>query len=1090
MKPFLKHLRWTAALVALSLAMPAMAQDMPQYEVSGDNAIQIETFAGLSADDWAARFIGLAQMESGIAADNYAYDPDDLEDMRLYIWTKLEDLTIDLSPVVDRFDQKAHALDDKRNIKIAAMLQAYLKAQLEPLTPEQYDARIAELTRSYAGDNDWFVVFYANALNFEAGLNEGLFDPIYANFAEFALKGHEADLDHDEARLIYLRMRVYDHLGRYNLDGFYNTLSERNVLKAQFALPNSDFADLINAASLHHIIFTDPSTIRIAEEAFHNDDLSPENNESAKFVLGDLYTAHGFADKALEVYNSIELTALPEDRDGDWLVQSVDLNKALNYALLGDMEEAQNIFNQVNEVGAANYGQAKFQYDLLELVLHEPIMTPAKKADILETIKTFRNVNMLTRLEMAPDLSVQNFNRRRIPMTVDTTEFRQSGDFADLQPSSQIERDRIKSFIALAGQHLGGSSKASPREKTIASALQALGAQTESRLTDLVRHLRQDPADQALADIFDMFRKTEPDQLATAVSALNSPEHKTIGQLLSARFCVKQADYACAWEHLYSARQQARSVSQSGFVNFLIMDTELSLMSHENNTSEVLRSATKIFETHNQYIANPDMAYDMINRVAGAFERTGLTGTAYQIIALDGEAVMGQPYANHMTEVRLMLALSRYREARDRLDTLTLEGGPLRQTLFEKALNYAAHAALGETDEALILAEEVRTGIQGLKDPLLSGLVEPYLMMGDYHIYTHVRPFEAEEYRTRYQEARRLEDALQVEKSRRLAEARVRAINAAEMRALERAEAGLAGAKNRAGSLTAMLWGLLALLLGGGLYLFRLFRHNKALASENLRLDRTRRTHEYFMDEMERQTALETTALSSAMDTMARGSGADPALMSEKLSSHVTTLKETMARLAFQDRVFTRKPSAPTKINLETLRAELLDSWQPAASKKDISILFDVDERVRSVHSYKALLTESLRLFVGHAIDHTSIDVISVTLTPFRIKDQDFIRAQISDEGDGLASFDPRLSPGDVSPDLHAAFDDSEKQAFAASTAIMAINGAGGRFESEATPGFGHALTFDLPATLLAGADEPITPSNIIEFKKGTANDG
>ena len=197
-----------------------------------------------------------------------------------------------------------------------------------------------------------------------------------------------------------------------------------------------------------------------------------------------------------------------------------------------------------------------------------------------------------------------------------------------------------------------------------------------------------------------------------------------------------------------------------------------------------------------------------------------------------------------------------------------------------------------------------------------------------------------------------------------------------------------------------------------------------------------------------------------------------------------------MARLAFQDRVFTRKPSAPTKINLEALRADLIESWQPAASKKDISILFDVDERVLSVHSHKALLTESLRLFVGHAINHTSIDVISVTMTPFRIKDKDFIRAQISDEGDGLASFDPRLSPGDVLPDLHVGIDDSDKQAFAASTAIMAINGAGGRFESEATPGFGHVLTFDLPATLLAGADEPHTPTNIIEFKKGTANDG
>ena len=1090
MKRLMKYLSGAAALAVLQLPLSAAGQDMPQYELSGDNAIQIATFAGLSADDWAARFIELAQMESGIAAESFAYDPDDLEDMRLYIWTKLEDLTLDLSPVVSRFNQKARELDDKRNIKIAAMLGAYLGAQQEPLSPEDYDARISDLTRSYAADNDWFVVFFANALNFEAGLNEGLFDPSFANFAEFALKGHEADLDHDEARLIYLRMRVYDHIRRHDLNGFFEALQERNDLKARFALPNSDFADLINAASLHHTIFTDPSTIRIAEEAFHNDDLSAENIESAKFVLGELYTAHGFADKALEVYKSIEITALPDDGNGDWLVQTIDLNKALNYALLGDIDEAQNIFDRVSEVEVSYYGQAKFQYDLLEVALHDPVMTPAKKADILDAIKTFRNSNMLTRLEMAPDLSARPLNRRRAPLSVDSTEFRLSGDFDDLQPTSQIERDRVHSFIALAGQHLGGSSKAEPREKIIASALQALSGQTDTRLTDLVRRLRQNPEDQVLADIFDMFRNAEAEQLSKAVEALDTPEHKTIGQLLQGRFCLKSADYACAWEYLYEARQQARSVGQSGFVDFLIDDSELSLMSHENNTSEVLRTATKLFETQNQYIADPDMAYDMINRVAGAFERTGLAATAYKLITLDGDAGMGQPYANHMTEVRLMLTLARYREARDRLDTLTLEGGPLRQTLYEKALNYAAHGALGETDEALVLAEEVRTGIQGLKDPLLSALVEPYLLMGDYHVYTHYRPFEAEEYRTRYRESRRLEDALQVEKSRRLAEARVRAINAAEIRALERTQRDLSTTQRSQKTVKSVLAVLLAGLFGAIFYLFKLYRRNQKLAAENEKLDHTRRTHEYFMDEMERQTALETTALSSAMDIMARGSGADPVLISEKLSGHVTTLKETMARLAFQDRVFTRKPSAPSKINLEALRAELLESWQPAASKKDISILFDVDERVRSVHSYKALLTESLRLFVGHAIDHTSIDVISVTMSPFRIKDQDFIRAQISDEGDGLASFDPKLSPGDVSPDLHAAFDDSEKQAFAASTAIMAINGAGGRFESEATPGFGHVLTFDLPATLLAGADKPSTPNNIIEFKKGTANDG
>jgi len=1082
MKHVFKYMIGATAL----LSSLAAAQDAPLYEVQEQNPVQIESFAGLSADDWAARFIGLAQKESGITAQNYTYDPDDLESMRLYISIKLSDLTVSLSSVIDRFDQKAHALDDARNIKIASMLQAYLKAQGEPLSAEDYDARISDITRAYARDNDWFVVFFANALNFEAGINEGVFDPAFANFAEFALKGHESDLDHDEARLIYLRMRVYDYLRRNDLEGFFNTLEERNDLKVKFGLPKSDFADLINAASLHHAIFSDPSTIRIAEEAFHNDDNSAENIETAKYILGQLYTAHGFADKALEVYETIDASALGDEA----LVQSIEVEKALNYALLGDIEEAETLFARVDEAVAANYEAAKFHYDLLEVILHDRVMTPEKKADILSTIRTFRNVKIMTLLEMASDPSEQAFKSKGIAIAVDKTAAMNSGFLVDLKPGSQIERERINSFIVLAEDNLGGSSKAKPREKVITAALQTISSENETGLNNLVRQLRQGPDDQPLADIFDLFRNADTVKLTETVTALEDPEHKTVGQLLLGRSCLARTDYACAWEHLYAAEQQARSVGKSRFVDFLIADSRLTLMSHENNTSEVLKAATHIFEDFSDYIAEPDMTYNIINRVAGAFERTGLTSTAYQIVTLDGAAGMGQPYANHMSEVRLMLALSRYREARDRLDTLGVEGSPLRQTLYEKALNYAAHAALGETDQALSLADQVRTGSRGLKDPLLAGLLEPYLLMGDYHVYTHYRPFEAEEYRVKFLDARRMEDALQVEKSRRLAEARVRAVNAAEMRALDKANIGISNLETRQTTLSAMLWLLLAGLLGAGYFLMRLFGRNKALMAENQTLDHTRRTHQYFMDEMERQTALETTALSSAMDTLSRSSGADPQLMSEKLSGHVTNLKESIARLAFQDRVFTRKPSAPTKINLEILRGELLESWQSAASKKDISILFDVDERVRSVHSYKSLLTESLRLFVGHAIDHTSIDVISVTMTPFRIKDQDYIRTTISDEGDGLASFDARLSPGDVSPDIHASFDESEKQAFAASTAIMAINGAGGRFESEASPGFGHVLTFDLPATLLTSAEELPTPSNIIDFKKGQANEG
>lgn len=1076
----------TGALLtgAVFAAAPlASAQDAPSYEVHEDDPTRISVYAGLSADDWASRFIGIAQQDSGVPAGSFTYDPDDLESMRLFIWSKLEDLTIDLTGVIDKYDAKANALEDNRNIKIAVMMRAFVSAQSEPLSIEEFENRVIDITRPFARDNDWFVVFYANGLNFEAGLSEGLYDQIYPNFAEFALRGHESDLDYDEARLMFLRMRLYDDLRRNELAGYYDNLSERNDLKAKFGLPNSDFADLINAASLHDAIFSDPSTIRIAEEAFLNDDRSTENIETAKYVLATLYTAHGFSDKALEVYRDIDAAALGSDA----LVQAIEIDKAFNAVLLGDFEEARQILGGIDKVISADLPSARMHYDLLEIALHDEIMTPEKKADILAARQTFHHVLIETRLGMNVNSDVQPFNSGGAVIAVDKTQAMHSGNLEDLQPVSEIERDRISGFIKLAASGLGGSSKTTTRQKTITRALYHLTSGQEKELTDGLRGLRESGTNAELVELIEHYRAPE---IKGEQKISSDPELAALDPIIQSRLCLKQGDYACAWEQVYSAQKAARSVGQSDFVDFLIADLKLTLMSHENNSANVLAAATDLFENRENFIADPDMAYNIVNRVAGTFERAGHTGTAYQIITLGGAAGMAQPYTNHMTEVRLMLSLSKFREARDRLDVMVAEGAPLRQTLYEKALSYASHAALGETDAALGLADQVRAGSRGLKDPLLSGLIEPYLLMGDYYVYTHYRPFEAEEYRVKYLNARRAEEVAQTEKSRDLAEARVRALNAAEMRALDKAEAGLTGLGARVSWLSSLSW----LLLGGlgllGYFAFKARRQNTALAAENAQLDHARRTHQYFMEEMERQTALETTALSSAMDTLSRSSGADPQLMGEKLSGHVSSLKESIARLAFQDRVFTRKQSTPTKINLENLRGELLESWQPAASKKDISILFDVDERVRSVHSYKALLGESLRLFVGHAIDHTSIDIITIKMTPFRLKDQDFIRAQISDEGDGLASFDARLAPGDVSPDFHAAFDASDKQTFAASTAIMAINGAGGRFESEATPGFGHVLTFDLPATLLAGADEPLTPTNIIEFKKGTANDG
>ncbi len=1077
----------------LSLAVlagpDAYGQTTPEYTVRSDNPVQINTFDGISAPEYASLFIALSQGETGIPIKDYQYDPENIESLRLYIWTRLEDKTVDLSGVVDRFDRIANEVEDARNIKIAAMVQGYLKIRDDgTLSDTDFDSRMSELTRPFANDNDWFVVFFANSLNYEAATSRGLgvYDPLNTQFAEWALRGHESDLDYDEAKLIHLRMMAIEYIRRWDISGYFRTLEARNKIKVKLGLPDSNFADLINAAQLHHQIFYDPSSIRIAEEAFLNDPVS--SDDQGKYVLAQVYTAHGFADKALEVYKNINIAALGGDGA---LEDSIQVDKAFNYLLLGDFDEAERLLASVSETDVGDHSTAKLDFDLLTLTLHQRVMTPEKKADLLTARKSIHNVLTQMRLEGLPEETTHLFETGGTIVSVDTNPAHIWGNPKNLLPVSEVDQARIDSFISLAANGLNGSSAVKPADKMTLTALRAYSGGRDQALTEILRDLSDEPGGGAIAELVNHYGGPQAHEKVQDNIRSTEPELATLEYIIRARACLKVGDFAGSWAQYYQARNQVRSVAKAGLSDFLLADLELLLLSYENDAERVLAGASQLFEKFGQYIPDAETGYDIVNRTAIVFERTGRAGMAHRIITLDGKAGMAQPYANHMTEARLMLAMAKYREAKDRLSTLLLEEGtPLRQTLNEKALSYAAHAALGETTEALSLAQNVRTGLRGLNDGELAALVKPYLYLGDYHVYTYYRPFEAEQYRARYLNLRRQMDIAQTDQSRQMAEARVRAVNATEMRSLERAETELGSLRSRLGAMSSTFWLMLAGLLGGAYGLFRLFRQNRALTAENAQLDHARRTHEYFMDEMERQTALETTALNSAMDTMARSSGTDPALMSEKLSGHVTSLKETIARLAFQDRVFTRGSSTPTKINLEILRKELIESWQPAASKKDISIMFDVDERVRSVHSYKSLLAESLRLFVGHAIDHTSIDVITVKMTPFRIKDQDFVRATISDEGDGLASFDARLSPGDVSPNLHVAFDDSEKRAFAASTAIMAINGAGGRFESQATPGFGHVLTFDLPATLLAGADEPTTPSNIIEFKKGTANDG
>jgi len=918
----------------------------------------------------------------------------------------------------------------------------------------------------------------------------GVFDSINSKFSEFALRGHEADLDYDEARLVYLRMLAIEYLRRSDISGYYNTLIDRNKIKVKLGLPSSNFEDLTNAAALHHAIFYDPSSIRIAEEAFYNQGVSSEDNEMAKYMLASLYTAHGFSDKALEVYSSIDAAGL----GGDGLFEeTLRVDKAFNYVLLGDFEEAAQLLATAKKSTIGDIETAKLDFDLLTLALHHRVMTPEKKADLLTARRSIHNILTLTRLNSMSADEEALFQPGGTVASVDITHAELSGNLEDLLPVTEIEQARIEGFINLVSSGLGGSPSVSDADRAKLTALRAFSNGEDQAFTDSLRALQNGPGEPGASEASRLFQHySTADAAAIEGSKILSedPESATLEYIIRARVCLKTGDYACSWSQFYAAKTALRSVSRAGLSDFLIADLEMLLLTYENDAGAVLDKASRLFENYGQYIPNTETGYEIVNRTASVFERAGLTDMAHRIITLDGKAGMAQPYANHMTEVRLMLALSKYREAKDRLSTLVMDdSGSPRRALYEKAMSYSAHAALGETNKALSLAQDVRTGIRGLNDPLLDGLAKPYLFLGDYHVYTYYKPFEAEQYRARYLKAVRLADVAQTQRSGEMAEARVRALNASEMRALDTASTQLGKAENRASTFSRLTVMLAAFLGALAIIWARLRRREKALAAENEALAQSVQTHEYFMGEMERQTELETTALGAVMDTLARSQNADPTLTAQKVGDHAVRLRETVARLAFQNRVFTGSEEPRTKLNLNELSAALSEHFQDQAARKDVSLHFDIGPLVRTAHIQKALLSETLRTFLGYALEHTSCDVIEVTMRPLAYKEQTFLRTTISDEGDGLAKFDHRLKSGDVSPDMTMRLTDAQTRGFSADTVIMAINKAGGRFESEATPGFGHVLRIDLPATLL-GVEEPPTPSNIIEFKKGTANDG
>ncbi len=1077
----------TFAALLLAFASSAEAQLVRDYTVFEQNPHQISTYADMGPEQWANRFITLVNNSSSKSLKDLTYDPDDLESMRIYIWTKLEDTNTDITRVLNRFERKAERLSDERNIKIAKMTRKYIEVRSSALTGYDVVDAVADITQPYAQDKDWFVVFFANSLNFEAHyLGQVPIDPNFVNFAQFALKGHETDLDYDEARLSYLSLRKIEQIRDRDLVGYYDTLSESNAIKDKLGLPKSHFADLINAANLHQEIFTDPSSIRIAEEAFINDDLSPANIASAQYTLGSLYTAHGFSEKAIETYDAIDLATFDS---GGAYEHAITIDLALNHFFMGDRQKAESLLLSIEPLDL--FVESKTTQNLLEIALQIETVTPELKSSILKSRQNMTNVLTLAYLNQPQRISMQGAPSE-LTLSVDKTTAMHSGNIEDLTPISSINQVRIESFIELAKTSLLANAPMSSFDAFVTNSLNAVGLNDQTAKLELLSdYTSLDNHDPDIARLFKTYFQSNLDpvniserQPLFANSA--NPFVDFTELLILARLCIMQDNFECAWEHYYAAERQSKSSGKTQLSNYSLLDLKLTLMAHENNHTEVLSLATEILETQASLISDRQHIYSIVNRTASAFEASGYNSHAYRMITLGGSAGMSQPYANHLTEIRLMLALNKFREAKSRLDSLIVEGGRLSQSIYEKSLAYAAYAALGETDTALDLSQQVRAGSKGLNDPLLNKAVQPYLYLGDYYIYAHEKPFEAEQYRLQYINAQRATELSHRAKSNKIAEARIRALNASEVRSLAQSRDALANTQSRMSllSLSALCLGALSALFGFMVMTSR--RQIKALNQQNAALDNTRKTHEYFLSEMERRTALETTALSASLDTISRTDHNSPQLITEKITYHIDRLKHVISRLAFQDRIFTQRPEQPVKVELEAIKAIILDSSQPAASRKDISILFDIDDLVRTVHTQKSLLTEALSLFINHSIEHTSCDVIQVKMQPFKLSDQDYIRTSISDEGDGLSKFDAKLVEGDVSPNI---LERAGSDLFASQTAIMAINNAGGRFESLASPGFGHVLTFDLPAVLMTSPAEPVA-NNIIEFRKDTANDG
>ena len=143
----MKKLFGHIGLIALSaLGVAAHAQTAPDYTVYEDNPMQISSYAGKTADEWAQNFISLIDQSPQVPKQKLIFQTANLETLRLFIWTNLENPSVDLSRPHKIYAQKAKQLGDERNIKISDMIGEFLVIRDQSISGDQIVTKVHDLT--------------------------------------------------------------------------------------------------------------------------------------------------------------------------------------------------------------------------------------------------------------------------------------------------------------------------------------------------------------------------------------------------------------------------------------------------------------------------------------------------------------------------------------------------------------------------------------------------------------------------------------------------------------------------------------------------------------------------------------------------------------------------------------------------------------------------------------------------------------------------------------------------------------------------------------------------------------------------------